>query len=295
MKTIPPALATKIASGVTTLAWCWKVTRSDGLVLGFTDHDHDLTFSGVTYKAASGLTGSAAVERLGLQVDTQDVHGALSSASLTEDDLAKGLWDNAAVEQWRVDWSALADRVLVLEATTGEIERGPLAFRTELRSLAHVLNQQHGRVFGTSCDVVDLGDARCGIDINVPAYRKDTTVTSVVALRSLFRANLGAFAASWCKKGKLIWTSGANNAIAIEVKRHTIDAGLALLELADDLPFDIVAGDGFTVYAGCDRLAKTCFDKFDNIVNFRGFPFMPGNDWVTSYPVQGDGNDGGRL
>jgi len=39
MKTLTDDLQAHFASGTTTLAWCWRITRADGVVFGFTDHD----------------------------------------------------------------------------------------------------------------------------------------------------------------------------------------------------------------------------------------------------------------
>ncbi|MFT6426340.1 MAG: hypothetical protein ACJAYH_002126 [Celeribacter sp.] len=35
--------------------------------------------------------------------------------------------------------------------------------------------------------------------------------------------------------------------------------------------------------------------KFDNFLNFQGFPHIPGEDWLTSYPQSSDLNEGGSL
>ena len=56
MKQLSPSLQSHLDTGATTLAWCWRVTRGDGAVLGFTDHDRDLTFDGTTFEAATGFT-----------------------------------------------------------------------------------------------------------------------------------------------------------------------------------------------------------------------------------------------
>jgi len=50
------------------------------------------------------------------------------------------------------------------------------------------------------------------------------------------------------------------------------------------------------VTAGCDKRFDTCRNRFNNAVNFRGFPHIPGNDFVIRYAVEGEpGNDGGSL
>ena len=63
MKSLPPSLQSHLDTGATTLAWCWRVTRGDGAVLGFTDHDRDLTFDGTTFEAAAGLTAATSFPR----------------------------------------------------------------------------------------------------------------------------------------------------------------------------------------------------------------------------------------
>src|SRR4051812_31581755 len=68
MRAIPTALQAKLDSGVTTLARCWKVTRRDGVVLGFTDHDRDLVLDGVTFRAGTGFAASEATSRFDLAV-----------------------------------------------------------------------------------------------------------------------------------------------------------------------------------------------------------------------------------
>jgi uncharacterized phage protein (TIGR02218 family) len=83
MRTIPSALQTKLNSGVTTLARCWIVTRRDGAVLGFTDHDQDIVLDGTTCRAGTGFTSSEASARLGLAVDGAEIAGALAADSLT--------------------------------------------------------------------------------------------------------------------------------------------------------------------------------------------------------------------
>jgi uncharacterized phage protein (TIGR02218 family) len=79
------------------------------------------------------------------------------------------------------------------------------------------------------------------------------------------------------------------------VLRHVRDADGDHLELWQPMVAAIAAGDAFTVSAGCDKRFSTCRDRFENIVNFRGFPQMPGNDFALSYPTAGGGHEGGSL
>ncbi|MBX3490730.1 DUF2163 domain-containing protein [Parvibaculum sp.] len=292
MKTLPLGLAAHLASGATTLATCWKLTRADGATMGFTDHDRDIAFGGTTYEAAGGFTATALENSSGLAVDNLDVAGALSSARIEEGDLAAGLYDDAEIEIWRVNWQAPAERVLLRKGNIGEVTRGRGSFTAELRGLAHRLNQPTGRIFQYGCDA-DLGDARCGIDLANGAFHGEGAVTSAEDDRVLVASGLGGFAAGWFERGKLVFTSGANEGAAMEVKAHALAPEGARLELWRRMARPVEAGDTFTVTAGCDKQFAACRAKFANGINFRGFPHMPGNDFVVARA--GDGpNDGGR-
>lgn len=293
MKTLPAGLAAALASGATTLCWCWRVDRADGAVYGFTDHDATLSFDAVDYAPDTGWTGSEIAASLGLAVDTQEVEGVLSSDAITEADVAAGLWDGARVTLFRVDWSAPANRVAVFAGSFGEISRGPTAHRVELRSLAHALNQRTGRTYSALCDA-ELGDARCGVDLDDPDYRSTGTVAEALSRSAFMTAGLSTRAAGWCSRGRLTWTSGANAGRESEVRSHRLSGAQRRIDLAEPPPGPLAVGDAFEVQAGCDRSAETCRAKFANIENFRGFPHMPGNDWMIAYPVPGE-TSGGRT
>jgi uncharacterized phage protein (TIGR02218 family) len=294
MRTIPVDLQSKLDSGCTTLCRCWTLTRSDGVVQGFTDHDEDVILGGVTCAAGTGLTGSEATQKLGLAADTSEISGALAADTLNEDDLAAGRYDAAAVELWLTDWSEPALRVLIAKGALGEVKRDSTAFTAELRGSSDRLSQQTGRLFTTTCSA-DLGDARCKVDLTAAAYRGVGSVTSVTATSSFVADGLDAFDDGWFTAGKLTFTSGGNAGLSVEVKTHR-NTGSVSIDLWQAMPEPIAAGDAFTVTAGCDKAFATCHDRFANAVNFRGFPHIPGNDFVISYPVQGEpGHDGSSL
>lgn len=291
MRAIPSALQAKLDSGATTLCRCWLLARRDGLTQGFTDHDDNIVLGATTCLAGAGLDASEATERLGLQVDGVELSGALADDSLSEADLAAGLYDAASVETWLVDWSDPSLRVLLAKGVLGEVRRAGLAFTAEVRSLADRLNQESGRFYTAACNA-DLGDARCKVNLALPTHHGAGTV-SALAGTSVFTANgLGAFADGWFTGGRLSFTSG----VAVEVKSHLRDAAGVTLALWQAMPEPIAPGDAFTVTAGCDKFFATCRGRFANSANFRGFPHIPGNDFVMSYPVPGKpGNDGGSL
>lgn len=295
MRAIPSALQARLDSGVTTLARCYIITRTDGLRQGFTDHDADISLDGVACRAGTGLDSSEATQRLGLAVDGAEIVGALADASLNETDLAAGRYDAAQIEVWLVDWSAPELRLLLMAGTLGEIKRDGSAFTAEFRSLTDRLNLDSGRLYTANCDA-DLGDARCTIDLDNPAPRGSGSVAALTGASSFLASGLDGFADGWFTAGRLVFTSGANAGVAVEVKLHRGSGGGVSLSLWQAMPEPIAVGDGFMVTAGCDKRFATCRDRFANADNFRGFPHIPGNDFVIRYPVPGEpGNDGTAL
>lgn len=294
MKTLPPGLEAHLASGATTLAWAWRITRADGESFGFTDHDRVLIFEGTMFEPESGLIASELRTGSELAVDAQDAEGVLTSERITETDIIDGRWDNAEVEVWRVNWTDPAQRVLLRRGAIGEIRRGRLAFVAEMRSLAHVLAQSVGRVFQGTCDAA-LGDARCGVDLDIPAFTGMGTVVDLLRPRAFTASGLGRFAAGWFAFGALEWTTGANTGRAAEVALHDLGDGIATITLIEAPVRKIEPGDAFTVHAGCDKRAETCRARFANIANFRGFPHIPGPDTVIRYASPEGGHRGGVL
>jgi uncharacterized phage protein (TIGR02218 family) len=292
MRSIPAALQTRLDSGVTTLAQAWKLTRRDGAVLGFTDHDRNLLIDGVTYRAGTGFGASEASQRFDLSVDGGEIAGALEDDALSDADLAAGRFDAAEIETWLVDWSEVALRLLVARGKLGEVKREGAAFTAELRGLADLLSQESGRLHTAKCGA-DLGDSRCRVDLTNPAYRGSGSVASIDGTSLFVASGLDGFADGWFSAGKLGWTSGANAGLSIEIKLHRNSDGEVRLTLWQTMPEPLSIGDAFTVTAGCDKSFATCRERFGNADNFRGFPHIPGNDFVLSYPTAGTVSDSG--
>ncbi|MBO6757715.1 MAG: DUF2163 domain-containing protein [Roseibium sp.] len=295
MKTLPPTLAAHLAGAVTTLATCWLVTRTDGETRGFTDHDRPLAVDSVTCRPENGLTLSAMSDGPGFAAGGGDVEGRLDGPALSPDDLAAGLWDNAAVKVYRVNWAEPGQAVLLRRAIIGEVTRTGQAFRAELRGLSHLLEARRGRVFQKTCDA-DLGDARCGVDLSGSNFTGTASVIAADRPDSLEVSGLEGFAAGWFTRGRCHVLDGPHAGFASEVAEHRVTASRIFLHLWQAAPALLAAGTALTVTAGCDKHLATCRDKFSNTANFRGFPHMPGTDFVLSYPTRNTGeNDGGPL
>ncbi|MFC0241245.1 DUF2163 domain-containing protein [Rhodopseudomonas telluris] len=295
MRSVPASLQARLDSGVTTLAQCWILRRRDGAVLGFTDHDRDLIIEGIACRAGTGFAASEAAQRFDLSVDGAEISGALADDLLSEADLAAGRYDAAAIESWLVDWSAPSLRLLTARGTLGEVRREGRAFTAELRGLADLLSQESGRLYTAACGA-DLGDGRCRVDLGSAAWRGAGSVAATFGVSTLAVAGLDGFAAGLFTGGRLSWSSGANAGAAIEIKQHRVVAGQVRLSLWQATADPIAPGDAFILTAGCDKRFATCRDRFGNAANFRGFPQIPGNDFVVSYPVPGTpGHGGGSL
>jgi uncharacterized phage protein (TIGR02218 family) len=290
MKTLDPALSEALAGGVGTLATCWRLFRRDGTVLGFTDHDRPLVYDGVVHEAATGFSASEAVARADLSVGGLEVDGALTSDVLTAADIEAGLYDGARVETDLVDWTDPARRSRLRNGVVGEITRLDGAFRAEIRSAAHALDAPTGRLFQHRCDA-DLGDARCGVAL----IAHPAVVVAAAHRRRLTVAGLDDFADARFDRGQVTFTSGACAGRTTEIKVHRVDAGVVELELWRTMTEGIAAGDALTVTEGCDKRFETCRDRFANAHAFRGFPHIPGNDFLIASPASGGVNDGGAL
>lgn len=273
MRSASAAFLAHLAQGTTTIARCWKCTRLDGQVFGFTNVDTDIVFGGVTYLAATGITPSALEGKLDLSVPNMEVQGYLDSSAITEGDLLGGKWDGCDVEIFEVNYKDLTQgRMVLATGKIGNVNAGRQAFTAELRGLLQVLQQPVGGYYTKTC-TANFGDSKC--KFNVEALRVAGTVSGVTN-RAVFATALGD-ADDYFGAGVITWTSGLNNGMRMEVSSFA--AGAFTLNAA--MPFNIAVGDTFTVVPGCrKRRTEDCKAKWDNVVNFRGFPDVPLNDVV---------------
>lgn len=287
MKTTTTALANHLASNATTMAVCWRVTRVDGQVFGFTSHDADVSIDGVTYVATRGINRTALEGSTKLQAANVEVNGVLDSEAITEEDLRAGLWDHAEVRIFEVNWADLSMGSLKqMRGWLGEVTIEGGAYKAELRGMADRLNKSIGEIVGPSCTAF-LGDARCKQGLG--DYTTTGTVTAVVDERREFDTDLstatvrltpssvGAPPADYFAAGLLTWDTGANAGRRMEVKTNGADGRVTLqLQMAGA----VTPGDTFTVVTGCLKSREVCVEKFGNVVNFRGFPDLPGVDKI---------------
>ena len=272
MKTASANLKAHLAGETLTICTLWKITRTDAAVFGFTDNSRDITYGGLLYEAATGHTPSGVKTTSDLSVDNLEVQSILSSGKITEADLQAGLWDYATIEIMIVNYKALADGHMMLrKGWIGNVKTGRTIFVAELRGMMQPLQQSIGRIYTAACDA-DLGDARCGVTL--ASYTVTGSVTTATSGR-VFTDTARTEADNYFAGGLITWTSGDNDTYRMEVKSST-SAGVVTLQQA--MPNATVIGDTYSLSAGCDKLLETCKTKFNNVINFRGFPHVPGQD-----------------
>jgi uncharacterized phage protein (TIGR02218 family) len=291
MRAIDPALQARLDSGSTTLCRCWRLDRADGASLGFTDHDASLRFDGLEFRADAALTGGALEHATGAAPDGGEVSGALRSDAITAEDVAAGLYAGARVRCWLVDWREPDLRAMLFDGAIAEITHGSLGFRAELVGPAAALNRPLGRAYLSACDAV-LGDARCKVDLDAPAFSAEVVALAEPGDGRVPVSGLETFADGWFEGGRALWLSGRAAGSAATVASDVARGGQRVLTLSPAARSG-EAGDRLRVTAGCDKRLGTCRDRFANLLNFRGFPHMPGDDWVTSHPAVGGVHSGG--
>ncbi len=259
---------------VTTMALCWRIERRDGVGLGLTAHDRDLTIDGNLYRAAPGMTPSAIRRGDGGAADTMDVSGALVSSAIREADLLGGRWDGARVAIFAVDWTDPDARVSLGEGTIGAVETSDGGFTGELRGTAGVLDRPACEFTSPECRA-ELGDRRCRVAM---AGRRRVAAVVAASEAGLMLDIFEPVPNRW-GGGRLRWLDGANSGIEEAI---VVSAG-ADVTLATVPRFVVAPGDRAEVIEGCDKSIATCSARFENAVNFRGEPYLPGIDLLTRY------------
>ena len=285
-------LAAHLAAGVTTVCHAWAITRRDGKVFAFTDHDGPLAFAGYEFRADTGLSALALAQTTGLSVDNSEALGALSDASLREDEIEQGRFDDAEVRGWLVNWADTAQHWLNFRGTLGELTRADGGFRAELRGLTEGLNQPLGRVYQKACSAV-LGDGSCRFDTSLPGYAQTLAVAQVTGARRFVWEQFEAFDTDWFTRGRLEVLDGPAKGLWSTIKSDRSEDGRRVIELWEPVRGPVGTGTQVRLVAGCDKRVQTCRLKFNNFDNYQGFPDLPGEDWVVSVPGSTKANTGG--
>lgn len=277
MQTLSQPLTDHLAQVNTTLALCWRLDRVDGVSLGFTQHDSPLFLGGLIYQPAPGFDVSTIERTASAAVDNLDVSGAFSSDALTSDDLAIGRYNDARLTIFRVNWADLSmGTQFVASGFIGRVTRRDQAFQTELRGVKHRLQERACEDYTPDCRA-KLGDRRCRVDVSGFTHRN-----AIVAQTSPtgFTLSDGAQPDGYFSFGTLRWMEGPLVGFDAVILAHE-GTSITLAEppaATLSLPLDV------RLIAGCDRRLETCVSRFNNALNYRGEPHIPGVDSLLNYP-----------
>ncbi len=268
---------TIIEADLTTIAFCWRLERRDGVCLGFTTHDRDLAIDHLAYRSAPGMLPSAIALSDGFDLDTLDVTGALTSDAISAADLKVGRWDGAAVRMFMVDWEDPGgEQVALARGELGEVGIKGNGFEAGLRGPTAMLDRAVVEQTSPECRA-ELGDKRCRVDMTGRVYA--TRITMVVDDMVIEVAEAPGPADAY-GYGRLRWISGANSGLETTV----LGSVGPRMTLRDAPAFAPAAGDLVEIAEGCDKRFATCAGRFGNATNFRGEPHLPGMDLLTRYP-----------
>lgn len=259
---------------VTTIAFLWRLERRDGVVLGFTSHDRDLMRNGLRYRATPGMVPSAIERNDQLDVANVSLAGALTSDAITADDLASGRWDGAALWLWMADWlDATQPPLLLVRGELGTIDMTDRGFSAELRGATALFEAPVVAQTSPDCRA-QFGDKLCRIPLAGRTHIA-RAVTLVGPLLSLDQA----FADALFNLGQLRWLDGPNAGLRAAIATST--GATVLLQEQPAAP--VAPGTRVMLLEGCDKRFTTCCARFNNAINFRGEPHIPGTDLLLRY------------
>lgn len=292
VKSISTDLASHLAQEVTTIARCWKIVRMDGTIFRFTSHDADLDVAGDgTYVSSAGFSNSAIENKSDLSVDNQDIQGVFDDDSITLLDLRAGAFDYADIYIFAVNWQDTTQGPLKMRrGKLGEVVSSPQGwFTVELRGMTQLLQQQVVELYGPTCRA-DLFDSRCALDkTNYISLGHVATITDQLNVVIVLDTLSSTYTASnaWFQYGTLQYLTGANAGKALEVKAW--DHVANTIQFYVPAGYALTVGDTFKIIPGCDKSRGTCIATFNNILNMRAEPDLPGNDAAFIYPDLGAG------
>jgi len=279
MRTIPAGLLAHLQEETLTICLLIKIVRKDGISLGFTTSDINLTYDGLQYETVSGVSVSALQQTVGSGIDNMDVLGALISEAITDFDLRAGRYDGATFTVMLANYNAIEDGVTVLlKGWVGQISIQDGTYTAEVRSLVQQLAQSVGDLTTQTCRAKRLGDWQCRYREGLGGPERFTeTVTQVISTSRVKFAG-DSHASGYYTYGIVKLTTGSNAGIEREIKLH-VNSGGAVIDLQEPFPFPVLVGDVAELEIGCNRTLDRC-RELNNTINFQGEPFLPGNSKI---------------
>lgn len=262
------------ANELDTVATYWRMFRKDGVAMGFVSHDRDLFFDGILHRASPGMVPSAIRLTRDLTPDSAEVEGALTHDAIAGTDLAAGLFDGAQVEIGAVDWETVKYQP-IYAGELGRITEDRGSFSAELRSAKALLDRELVPRTSPTCRAQFCGPG-CGLS---GAGFTHLALTSGVDLDTN-RITIPGITAPLFHDGLLRFCEGPQTGMVFSIIEAEGDRLLVDRPLAQGTPQTAQV----ELREGCDHTIAMCRSRFGNAVNFRGEPFLPGNDLLARYP-----------
>ena len=281
----------------------YTFTLPGGQVLRWTGGDQAITVNGTTWSLGPGLRRGRTRQCVGIEVDTLDVTVFDLPVDLDTEEramqingtpllayIARGGFEHARLELQRAflraaDMASLNPPIagtLVsftgrVATTKGDRTQQLLGIKSDTEQLDVMVPAE---VYQPGCSNT-LYDAGCGVNRDAKSVNSVANTASD-ATRTRFGHGLTQ-AAGHFDLGVVRFLTGANAGVSRTVKRHTVGgAGGTVNEIAvlQPFPFPVAPGDGFVAYPGCDKTQPTCSKKFNNVIRFRGKPYVPAAETV---------------
>ena len=271
---------------VAIIADCFTFTFISGLVLTYTNADLPIQLNGYTYLANSVLVSGLRYKcTTGLEVDKQQITISATTADTITGGvpflqaLRNGAFDGAEIQRERVflnSWSPYdtanpIGSVILFKGRVGTIDSiGRTSAQITVNSDLVLLDLQMPRnVYSPFCQHV-LFDSGCGAN-GGPVKSAYGFAGAVGASSTVSLINWTGAAANMAQ-GTITFSSGVNSGVSANVKSVVAGVSLTLSYPLESAP---LTGDAFTAYWGCDHTQATCTGRFNNLPNFRGFPYVP--------------------
>jgi uncharacterized phage protein (TIGR02218 family) len=288
VRVLPDAVAVDALPCSTRFARCLRITRTDEQVFAYTEHDEDISYDGTTFLSRGGFQGSASEQgAVSGEVGNMEIRGFARTLGITLTDLFGGRFDAATVEVFLVPWGddyGVQPVRQIASGTIGKITQEGNSFTMEALSPSAYLKQRALLEIVTPTCRFELGSTRCTVALE--SMRVSGSVTSVgtgsdLITRREFGDSTREEDADHYTEGLIAWVTGDNAGLESKVKVFGAGGDFVLWEA---LVNEIRVGDTYTAVPGCDKIASTCKNKFDNYVNFGGFEHVPGLDATSASP-----------
>lgn len=288
-RTVAAGITTHLATYTHSRCRMLRLDLVDGSQIAITDHDQELSVNlgdgAVTYSPRTGIIASDLALSTGFDADDIEVSGPLMDEATEDWHITKamvigGRFDDAEARFFQVNWNSLADGAIKL--IRGYVVRADVEgskFKLTIHSEISKFAQEVGRTITPYCDA-DFGDTRCGY---TPATLA-ATVTAVADKLQFTVSFTGAYANDYWNRGTVTFLTGdLAGTRPVEILDWTSGG---VVTLFTDLAEAPGIGDTLTITQGCGKTRADCL-VYDNVINFRGFPDVPGTDQVMRYPNPG--------